>query len=179
MDLRTKKTLSSINNAFIELRSKKPLNKITVKELCDLAMISKPTFYSHYTDIYDLSDKMEDEIIDSILSSTDFLQEPLDNLAGRYRNIFNAFMSQGQLLKIIFSFDRKLEFSYKLERSFREKIFEKFPEYRENTEALLVIDYMVYGSFHTVMLNPELNSDTSAKTLGRLNELIINSFSKS
>lgn len=178
MDLRTKKTLSNINNAFIELRSKKPLNKITVKELCELAMISKPTFYSHYEDIYDLSEKMENEIIDSIISSTDFLEEPICNLTERYRNIFNAFMSQGQLLRIIFSLDRKLEFSYKLEHAFREKIFEKFPEYREKKEALLVIDYMVYGSFHTTMLNPDLLNDDSVELMGKINELIINNFSK-
>ena len=68
MDLRTKKTLSSIRNTFIELRSKKPLSKITVKELTEKALISKPTFYLHYKDIYDLADSMENEIIDNIIS---------------------------------------------------------------------------------------------------------------
>ena len=33
MDLRIEKTERGIKNAFIELRSKKPLEKITVKEL--------------------------------------------------------------------------------------------------------------------------------------------------
>ena len=47
MDLRTEKTESSIINAFIELRAKKPLEKITVKELCQLARINKSTFYAH------------------------------------------------------------------------------------------------------------------------------------
>ena len=52
MDLRVEKTEKAIKNAFIELRSQKPLEKITVKELCAEARINKSTFYSHYQDIY-------------------------------------------------------------------------------------------------------------------------------
>ena len=37
MDLRIQRTRKSIINAFIELRATKPLEKITVKELSDLA----------------------------------------------------------------------------------------------------------------------------------------------
>ena len=55
MDLRTERTKRSIINAFLELRSQKPLEKITVKELSELAFINKATFYTHYQDIYDLS----------------------------------------------------------------------------------------------------------------------------
>ena len=40
MDLRMKKTLAAIRNAFIELRSHKPLEKITIKELTEKAEIS-------------------------------------------------------------------------------------------------------------------------------------------
>lgn len=44
MDLRVEKTEKAIKNAFIELRSQKPLEKITVKELCAEARINKSTF---------------------------------------------------------------------------------------------------------------------------------------
>ena len=54
MDIRIEKTERAIKNAFLELRSRKPLGKITVKELCSLAAINKSTFYSHYEDIYAL-----------------------------------------------------------------------------------------------------------------------------
>ena len=45
----------------MELRAQKPLEKIKVKELCDLACINKSTFYAHYQDIYALANAMEDE----------------------------------------------------------------------------------------------------------------------
>lgn len=67
MDLRVQKTRNSIYKAFIELRTKKPLGKITVRELTDNAKISKQTFYLHYKDMYDLSKHLDQELIDSML----------------------------------------------------------------------------------------------------------------
>ena len=69
MDLRTKKTRQSIFNAFLELRARCPLEKITVKELCAKAVIHKSTFYAHYQDLYDLADTLETEVVDQVLDS--------------------------------------------------------------------------------------------------------------
>ena len=59
MDLRIQKTRQNIFQAFIELREKYPLEKITVKELTERAQISKQTFYLHYRDMYDLSERID------------------------------------------------------------------------------------------------------------------------
>ena len=67
MDRRKQKTLRAIRNAFLELRSRMPLEKITVRELSDLAEISKATFYLHYADIYALSEQLQREVIEEIL----------------------------------------------------------------------------------------------------------------
>ena len=74
MDLRVVKTKRSIKAAFLELRRKKPIEKITVKELADLAMINKGTFYLHYQDIYNLSDEIENEFIDDIIKDVPELE---------------------------------------------------------------------------------------------------------
>ena len=78
MDLRIEKTEKGIRNAFIELRSRKPLEKITIKELCEHAYINKSTFYSHYKDIYDLSERMEEEVVSSITNSISVSYTHLD-----------------------------------------------------------------------------------------------------
>ena len=51
MDLRKKKTLRAIRQAFYDLRKQKKLEAITVTELCRSAEISKAAFYLHYRDI--------------------------------------------------------------------------------------------------------------------------------
>ena len=55
MDKRMEKTEKAIKEAFMALRKIKPLEKISIKELCEMAYINKSTFYSHYEDIYALS----------------------------------------------------------------------------------------------------------------------------
>ena len=81
MDLRIEKTEKGIRNAFIELRSRKPLEKITIKELCEHAYINKSTFYSHYKDIYDLSERMEEEVVSSITNSISHPEYIMENPA--------------------------------------------------------------------------------------------------
>ncbi len=96
MDIRIEKTEKAIRNAFIELRSGKPLEKITVKELCQLAYINKSTFYSHYEDIYALSDALELETVASITNSIsrsyEYSAENLDVFTReRVLNTFKSF----------------------------------------------------------------------------------------
>ena len=69
MDIRIEKTDRAIEKAFLELRSKMPLEKIKIKDLCALACVNKSTFYAHYEDIYALSSRLEDKLIADILAS--------------------------------------------------------------------------------------------------------------
>lgn len=62
-DLRVRYTQKVIQEAFWKLLKEKPLAKITVKEVCDLAQINRGTFYKHYMDCYDLMDKLQEEAI--------------------------------------------------------------------------------------------------------------------
>ncbi|MBE6468810.1 MAG: TetR family transcriptional regulator [Coriobacteriaceae bacterium] len=50
MDLRIQKTYRALNNAFTELLSQMPYEKISVAGLCDEAMIRRTTFYKHFRD---------------------------------------------------------------------------------------------------------------------------------
>lgn len=58
MDRRTIKTQRLIKNIFLTLLKEKPISKITVSEITKLADIGRGTFYTHYTDIYDLRSKI-------------------------------------------------------------------------------------------------------------------------
>lgn len=53
MDLRVQKTYAALIAAFDELLHEKEFEKISVKEICDAAMIRRPTFYKHFLDKYD------------------------------------------------------------------------------------------------------------------------------
>ena len=118
MDIRIEKTEKAIRNAFIELRSKKTLEKITVKELCQLAYINKSTFYSHYEDIYALSDALELETVASITSSISRSYEySTENLDVFTRELCLAFSAHTSLINILFSGKEKSRLAGRLETS--------------------------------------------------------------
>lgn len=62
-DHRVRVTKMLIRKAFTELLNQKPIQCISIKELCERAGINRGTFYAHYTDIYDLLHQIEDEML--------------------------------------------------------------------------------------------------------------------
>ena len=49
-----RRTYTLLQQAFFKLLTEKPFEKITLKELCDTAMIPRSTFYRYFEDKYDL-----------------------------------------------------------------------------------------------------------------------------
>lgn len=62
-DHRTRVTRMLIRRAFLELLQHKPIQGISIKELCMAAGINRGTFYAHYTDIYALMAQIEADML--------------------------------------------------------------------------------------------------------------------
>ena len=54
-------TKKKLRDGLLHLMQEKPVNEITVKELTELADINRGTFYTHYSDVYDMLRTLEDE----------------------------------------------------------------------------------------------------------------------
>jgi AcrR family transcriptional regulator len=65
-DRRTIYTETVIKDSLIGLMREKPFNKITVKELCARAEINRGTLYLHYSDLLDVLDEIENDVLDSL-----------------------------------------------------------------------------------------------------------------
>jgi AcrR family transcriptional regulator len=172
MDLRVKKTERGIKNAFIELRSRKPLEKITVKELCELAYINKSTFYSHYKDIYELSDSMEEEVVRSITNSISHPEYIMENPAEFTRELFLAYLSQNSLTVILFSGSQRNHLVDRIETSIKELVFRKYPEYRKDEAWNIILSYCIQGGYHTFQRNREGDVNTLISIIGEITEAV-------
>lgn len=64
---RKKNTIQKIEKAFIELIQTKEINEISVTDLVKVAKINRSTFYVNYIDIYDLVDKIRENMYKNIL----------------------------------------------------------------------------------------------------------------
>lgn len=63
VDLRIQRTQKSIKQAFFDLIEEEGFDHISVKDITARAMISRNTFYLHYSDKFDLLNKICDEIV--------------------------------------------------------------------------------------------------------------------
>lgn len=149
MDLRTERTKRSIANAFLELRKQKPLEKITVKELAELAYINKATFYTHYHDIYDLSDQLENELLDQIIRELPHPESIVTNPGLTTKELTKIMTSPSisDMLYTLFSDSRKGYLSDKLHTAIRKPIDALYPDKKDNLQHNIVLSIIIQGCF--------------------------------
>ena len=68
-DARVRYTKRMIKESFLSLLHEKPVNKITVKEVCEAAELNRATFYAHYSDCFALMESIEQELLDAFAQS--------------------------------------------------------------------------------------------------------------
>ncbi len=173
MDHRTEKTKQSIYNAFIGLRAKMPLEKLTVKELCETANINKSTFYVYYHDVYDLSDKIENEIISEVIKSLDNTAEILTDPAGFSNLLFFAYNAQRELISVVFSGNRAGMLPKKIEAAIKETIFSLCPQYRDDTEFNIRLTYCIYGGYYAYKEHCKNTDKSVTDVIGSLSEKVM------
>ncbi|WHZ06069.1 TetR/AcrR family transcriptional regulator [Neobacillus sp. YX16] len=66
VDRRIAKSQIAIKNAVTELMSEKSFDDITIQDIADRADVNRGTIYLHYTNKYDLLDKMIEEHIENL-----------------------------------------------------------------------------------------------------------------
>lgn len=155
MDLRTERTKKEIREAFLKLRVKKPIEKITIREIAELAMINKATFYRHYEDIYQLSDEIENEVLDQCIVSSE---------AFNMQEINQRFTDNRELFQTVFSGSRGVVAVNKLHDRYMKIFLASHPELNNNLEKKVILSSMIFGNFKTYTYYQ--NEDLSAVIKG-------------
>lgn len=78
LDRRRKYTRMVLKESLLTKLKDKPIASLTVKAICEGADINRSTFYSHFTDPYDLLQQVEEEIVADLvqtLTSYNYSQE--------------------------------------------------------------------------------------------------------
>ena len=130
------------------MRSTKPLERITIKELVESAEISKATFYLHYRDIYDLSDSLQKELIQDILQSLDQPKLFLSDTTAFTSALFYAFSDHHSMIEILFSGSQSAILPLSIEKELKEYIFKIIPSARDNAKFNILLTYQILGGYH-------------------------------
>ena len=150
-DRRTEYTKRVIREAVFKLSKKRSLSDITVKEICEEADVNRATFYRNYLDIFDLYEKIEEDLSREALKD----EEPGKNRyrifeiiyknKAFYRDYFELRLSSGLLrntVKVLFEQLRELT---KKRGTYDEAQFEISFQYNYNGIVGAVKDWLVKG----------------------------------
>lgn len=114
-------TKRRLREGLLSLLAEKSITQITVKELTDLVDINRGTFYFHYSDIYDMLHKTEDEFFDALAVVLNRTIET-EAEANSYLTELFAFIKDNQdMAKILLGKNSDIEFVIRLKKLFHER----------------------------------------------------------
>lgn len=169
------KNQNKYNKCFSGVTFQKALEKITIKELAQLANINKATFYTHYTDIYDLSEQVECEIISSILCDVNHPEYLIENPKEGVKVLGNAMIARQPILSVLYAGNRHSRLIDKLETMLKEMIYENFPQYKDNLRADIFLTILIQGTFHAYEEHKEEDPQEILEIISSINENLIHS----
>ena len=142
-DLRTRRTLRALREAFLALRKERALERITVRELCERAEVSKATFYLHYHSIVDLVRR----VIDELAAPDSFLADPR-----RFASeLFSAFIAHAGEVDTLFSQGQEHVLVESVERELRARVLDEHPSLADDLRFNVLLTYQVHGSHAAYM----------------------------
>ncbi len=152
---RVRTTKKHLREALMSFLAEKPLSSITVKELCERAGINRGTFYTHYTDVYDLLGQIEAEMkaeyfaaLKPELSAEELLSPPKVT-----KKVFDCIEANADLCRVMIGPYGDREFARNLIRESKicsirscRRFFPNAEEWRINTYVIFV-----YGGCYALM----------------------------
>lgn len=140
-----------IEEAFLDELRQKPLDKISIVDLCKKANVNRSTFYSNYLDIYDLMDQVADRFFENLFHKcVAQLGEPNPN--GKENSIrfiehaLRETLEQRELCQLLVGTTYRAAFLRKLLDSLLERSAKRYEAYSGTiSERFLLENTMMLG----------------------------------
>ncbi len=172
---KTRYTKKVLRDSLIELMKEKPVSKITIKELCENADINRTTFYSHYSDQYDLLQHIEEETllwcketIRNISEKTDKI-EMIKNL----ESVFKYISENSNHIQVLMSEQGDINFQKKLITLIYEQ-FGMLPESYRGNDLVTREFYFVFAIYGSIGLIQHWLKNGLNKSTKEMAEIIYN-----
>lgn len=139
IDRRIRKTKAQLRSGLARLMELKAAREITVKELVDEVDINRSTFYLHYTDIYDMLKKTEEELLLSItqaIKNHPLYEKPKQNAIACLEEIFRSLSENREICCALLGTNGDMAFIKEVEdiivKSVMKNLAALLPENTEN-----------------------------------------------
>lgn len=149
-DLRIIKTEDSLRKALLALLKTKPLETITISELCRLAQINRGTFYLHYRDVHGVFRHYFEEIVIDLQKA---YEEPylktnfkINEMEPDMIQIFSHVKKYQAFYQIVFDEKIPMTYYYLVLDTIRKFMGESLG--RERTARQMEVDFNYLISYH-------------------------------
>ena len=125
------RTKQAFQDAFVQLTIRNPETKITVRQLCEEAGLSRNAFYFHYEDINDLFLEIENGVLDEMrarLVELDRIGFP-ENVLGSIKALIEIVLEHRAVCEMLMSQTYYASFAeqcYEIFSNFNYKYFQKY-----------------------------------------------------
>jgi len=126
---KNRKTKQLIQVSFMQILEEKPFDSITIGDITKKVKINRGTFYLHFTDKYDLLERIEQQLfadlgnhIDALqsgYSTSTTLEKEQEQLAA---SLFSSIETQSPILKIFLSDHGRAGFHLRFRDAFSKKV---------------------------------------------------------
>ncbi|GAA0594388.1 TetR/AcrR family transcriptional regulator [Virgibacillus siamensis] len=146
-DLRIIKTQENLRYALLKLLKSKPLESITIAELCRLAKINRGTFYLHYKDVHGVFKHYVEVIVEDLWRS---YEEPyhktnykIEKIQADMIKIFHHVKEYQDFYQIVFDERVPMMYYYLLFDTIRSFMRESVDEALQRAEPGMNSDYLI------------------------------------
>lgn len=144
-DRRVRKTKKAMTDALAKLLLEKPLNDISVREIAEIADINRGTFYLHYRDVYDMVEKLQNQIFEKFNDIVNGYEPNKSNekLFPLLVELFALLSENSELAKVLMGKNGDAAFVDKLKNVIREKCIADFEKNFGKKESV-TFDYFYH-----------------------------------
>lgn len=181
-DLRSQYSMSVLKRSLVTLLLTKPLDQITISELCKSCGINRGTFYHHYADIRDVYHDLEKDFFAEIEKRLD--KADMTHVDSEFFcSLLRYFSDNSALSMAVYSQTSNPKLIIKIRSMVRDRVYEslliRHPEYT-NSELDDLFGYIIGGVFASIMrllsFERNLNIKKGGKMLAAFTNTLIDRF---
>ena len=174
---KTEQTKADLREAFWRLYAMRPIEKITVGQVCELAGYNRGTFYLHYHDLYEMLELMESALLQGMTDCVEECMKRLKRDSGKLsciaacKDVVMYYERNKAYISVLLGQDGDPAFVHRL----KDNLKPLWREYvigpnaaRSESEIDLLLEYTLSGTLFMIsrwLANP---GSTSARQLAHL-----------
>lgn len=153
LDTRVQFTKAALQQSLLRILRNKPIDKVTIKELCDEAKLNRGTFYLHYTTPNDVLMEIEQQFISENMS---FFSPYFQNgyQTSQLAGMFTCILKNREICRILMGRNGNPKFVDRLSQLMRSGVIDgwckEFPRYRRE-DLDYVYDFLFTGSMKLIL----------------------------